>query len=138
MGPQVRNYGGALPSEMKYRFAWDAPLVRSPFGKSPSIMRERYFPVERLGQTWEAISHDLTKGDPAKWQPSGGPIFTDNSSSETYGVITQVAESPAKRGLIWAGTDDGNVQVTINGGGQWTNVGPQISGIAPNSPCLVG
>ncbi len=135
VGPQVRNYGGALPSEMKYRFGWDPPLVKSPFGKSTIYYAGNViFQSSNLGQSWESISHDLTKGDPAKWKPSGGPIFIDNSSSETYGVITRLAESPAKRGLIWAGTDDGNVQVTINGGGQWTNVGPNISGVAPNSP----
>jgi photosystem II stability/assembly factor-like uncharacterized protein len=135
VGPQVRNYGGALPSEMKYRFGWDPPLVRSPFGKSTIYYAGNViFQSSNLGQSWESISHDLTKGDPSKWKASGGPIFTDNSSSETYGVITGLAESPAQRGLIWAGTDDGNVQVTINGGGQWTNVGANISGIAPNSP----
>ena len=135
VGPQVRNYGGALASEMQYRFGWDAPLVRSPFGKSTIYYAGNViFQSSDLGQNWESISHDLTKGDPSKWKPSGGPIFIDNSSSETYGVITRLAESPAKRGVLWAGTDDGNVQVTTNGGGQWTNVAPNISGIAPNSP----
>ncbi len=135
VGPQVRNYGGALASEMKYRFGWDAPLSRSPFGKSTYYYGSNVvFQSSNLGQNWEPISNDLTKGDPAKWQPSGGPIFTDNSSSEIYGVLTQVAESPAQRGLIWTGSDDGNVQVTSNGGGKWTNVASNISGIAPNSP----
>ncbi len=135
VGPQVRNYGGALASEMKYRFGWDAPLVRSPFGKSTYYYGSNVvFQSSNLGQNWEPISGDLTKGDPSKWQPSGGPVFTDNSSSEIYGVLTQVAESPAQRGLIWTGSDDGNVQVTVNGGGKWTNVASSISGIAPNSP----
>ena len=135
VGPQVRNYGGALASEMKYRFGWDAPLVRSPFGKSTIYYAGNViFQSSNVGQNWESISHDLSNGDPSKWKPSGGPVFTDNSSSETYGVVTRLAESPAQRGLIWAGTDDGNVQVTVNGGGQWTNVAPNISGVAPNSP----
>jgi photosystem II stability/assembly factor-like uncharacterized protein len=135
IGPQVRNYGGALPSEMKIRFGWDPPLVKSPFGKSTIYYAGNViFQSSNLGQSWESISKDLTKGDPEKWKPSGGPIFTDNSSSETYGVITRLAESPAKQGLIWAGTDDGNGQVTVNGGGKWTNVAMNISGIAPNSP----
>jgi len=135
VGPQVRNYSGAIASEMKYRFGWDAPLARSPFGKSTIYYAGNViFQSSNLGRSWESISRDLTKGDPSKWNPSGGPIFTDNSSSETYGVITRLAESPAKRGLIWAGTDDGNVQVTADGGSEWTNVAPNISGIAPNSP----
>jgi photosystem II stability/assembly factor-like uncharacterized protein len=135
IGPQVRNYGGATAAEMKYRFGWDAPLVRSPFGKQTIYYAGNViFQSTNFGGSWESISRDLTRGDPSKMKPSGGPVFTDNSSSETYGVITRVAESPAKRGVIWAGTDDGNVQVTLNGGGQWNNVGSNVTGIAPGSP----
>ncbi|HEX3744231.1 MAG TPA: hypothetical protein VHW09_09885 [Bryobacteraceae bacterium] len=135
VGPQVRNYGGALASEMKYRFGWDAPLVRSPFGKSTFYYGANVvFQSSDLGKDWEPISSDLTAGDPSKWQPSGGPVFTDNSSSEIYGVLTQIAESPAQRGLIWTGSDDGNVQVTENGGGHWTNVAVNIAGVPPHSP----
>ncbi len=135
VGPQVRNYGGALASEMKYRFGWDAPLVRSTFGRSTFYYGGNViFQSSDLGRSWEPISKDLTDGDPSKWQPSGGPVFTDNSSSEIYGVLTQIAESPAQRGMIWTGSDDGNVQVTLNGGGQWTNVAPNIPGLPPHSP----
>lgn len=135
VGPQVRNYGGATAQEMKYRFAWDAPLVRSPFGTHTFYYGSNViFQSSDRGGTWEPISHDLTRGDPAKMQPSGGPVFIDNSSSETYGAVTGISESPAKQGVIWAGTDDGNVQVTFNGGGQWSNAGANIPGIAPGSP----
>ena len=135
VGPQVRNYGGATAREMKYRFAWDAPLVRSPHFKSTFYYGGNViFQTSDKGQSWEPISHDLTTVSASKMQASGGPVFTDNSSSETYGTVTRLSESPAKQGILWAGTDDGNVQVTFNGGGQWTNVAAKIQGVAPGSP----
>jgi hypothetical protein len=135
VGPQVRSYNGATAAAMQYRFAWDAPLVRSPFGKDTFYYgSDVIFQSSDKGTTWEPISKDLSNADPSKWKPSGGPIFTDNSSSETYGTVTHISESPVKRGLIWAGTDDGNIQVTSNGGGQWINVAGNIKDIAPGSP----
>jgi photosystem II stability/assembly factor-like uncharacterized protein len=135
VGPQVRNYGGATAGAMKYRFAWDAPLVRSPHGAHTFYYAGNViFQSSDRGKSWEPISHDLTHSDPSKMQASGGPVFTDNSSSETYGTVTRISESPAKRGVLWAGTDDGNVQVTLNGGGLWTNVATSIAGIAAGSP----
>ena len=135
IGPQVRNYNGVGTAQMKYRFAWDAPLVRSPFGKDTFYYGSNViFQSSDKGSSWEPISSDLTQADPAKWLPSGGPVFTDNSSSEIYGAVTHISESPLKRGVIWAGTDDGNIQVTLNGGGKWTNVAANIKGIPPGSP----
>jgi len=135
VGPQVRNYGGATAADMKYRFAWDAPLVRSPFGKKTFYLASNVvFQSSDNGNSWEPISPDLSRKDPSKMQPSGGPVFIDNSSSETYSTITRVSESPAKAGVLWAGTDDGNVQVTLNGGEHWTNVAGNISGIPAGSP----
>ena len=113
VGPQVRNYNGASIADMKYRFAWDAPLVRSDYGKDTFYYGSNViFQSSDKGSTWEPISHDLTNADPKKWKPSGGPIFTDNSTSEVYGAVTHISESSVKRGVIWAGTDDGNIQVT--------------------------
>jgi photosystem II stability/assembly factor-like uncharacterized protein len=135
IGPQVRNYSGQGIAAMKYRFAWDAPLVRSAYGKDTFYYGSNViFQSSDRGTTWEPISHDLTRADPDKWKPSGGPIFTDNSTSEVYGAVTHIAESSVKRGVIWAGTDDGNLQVTANGGGQWTNVAANIPGIPAGSP----
>ena len=135
IGPQVRNYNGVSTADMKYRFAWDAPLVRSPYGKDTFYYGSNViFQSSDKGTSWEPISSDLTNADPAKWQPSGGPVFTDNSSSEMYGAVTHISESPVKRGVIWAGTDDGNIQVTVNGGGHWTNVAANIKGIPAGSP----
>jgi len=135
IGPQVRNYNGVPTAEINYRFAWDAPLVRSPYGKDTFYYGSNViFQSSDKGSSWEPISHDLTNADPTKWKPSGGPIFTDNSSSEVYGAVTHITESTVKRGVIWAGTDDGNIQVTLNGGGQWMNVAPNIKAIPAGSP----
>ena len=84
---------------MQYRFAWDAPLVSSPFGKDTFYYGSNViFQSSDKGTTWEPISRDLTQADPSKWQPSGGPVFTDNSSSETYGAVTHISESSVKQG----------------------------------------
>jgi photosystem II stability/assembly factor-like uncharacterized protein len=133
IGPDVRTYAGASIAQRKYRFGWDAPLVASPFGKDTFYYGSNViFQSGDKGATWEPISHDLSNADPDKWKPSGGPIFTD--SPEVYGTVTRISESSAKRGVIWAGTDDGNLQMTDNGGGKWTNVAPNIQGLPAHSP----
>jgi photosystem II stability/assembly factor-like uncharacterized protein len=138
IGPQVRNYNGETAAAMQYRFAWDAPLVRSPYGKNTFYYGSNViFQSSDKGASWEPISRDLTNADPSKWQPSGGPIFTDNSSSEIYGAVTHISESSVRRGVIWAGTDDGNLQVTTNAGAKWTNVVSNLTGIPAGSPISV-
>src|SRR5256886_10498652 len=75
--------------------------------------------------SWQIISPDLTKNDKQKQQASGGPITKDNTGVEVYDTIFSVVESPAQKDLIWAGTDDGLVQLTRDGGGHWENVTPK-------------
>jgi hypothetical protein len=77
------------------------------------------------GQAWETISPDLTRNDKAKQGPSGGPITKDNTSVEYYGVVFALAPSPRDRQVLWAGSDDGLVHVTRDGGATWTNVTPR-------------
>ena len=133
VGPQVRNNNGVPIAQMKYRFAWDPPLVRSAYGKDTYYFGSNViFQSSDQGSSSEPISHDLTQADPEKWKPSGGPIFTD--SPEIYGAVTRISESSVKRGVIWAGTDDGNIQVTENGGGQWVNVASNVKGVPAGSP----
>ena len=123
ISPQPRSYGGAPASEMKYRFNWDAPLERSHFGKDTIYLAGNLvFQSSDGGKSWETISRDLTKHEASRLGNIGGPISIDNSASETYATITTLAESEAKRNVIWVGTDDGNVQFTQNGGGSWTDV----------------
>src|SRR5438094_9994699 len=79
------------------------------------------FRTTNEGQSWEAISGDLTRNDKSKEGPSGGPITKDNTSVEYYNTAFVIAPSPQDSGLIWAGSDDGLVHVTRDGGKTWTN-----------------
>ena len=81
------------------------------------------------GKTWKQISPDLTRNDKSKLQWSGGPITGDNTGAEVYCTIFALAESPKEKGLLWAGSDDGLVHVSRDGGGKWENVTKNIPGI---------
>ena len=87
-----------------------------------------------FGKTWEQISPDLTTNDPEKLKDAGGPMAIENSTAEYHSTIITVAESPADKGQIWVGTDDGNLQMTTDGGKNWTNLVKNVSGMAANSP----
>jgi photosystem II stability/assembly factor-like uncharacterized protein len=113
---------------MKYRFQWNFPILFSPH--DPNVLYTAgniLFRSTNEGQSWEAISPDLTRNDPSKLGPSGGPITKDNTGVEYYCTIFTVAESPLAKGLIWAGTDDGLVWVTEDGGRNWRNVTPPVA-----------
>ena len=110
---------------MKYRFQWNFPIFFSPHDSNilyaaGSVL----FKTTNEGQSWEAISPDLTRNDPAKLQSSGGPITQDNTSVEYYCTIFAVVESPHEAGVIWAGTDDGLIHITRDGGKNWENITP--------------
>jgi hypothetical protein len=83
------------------------------------------FTSTNQGQSWKAISPDLTRNDKSKQGPSGGPITKDNTAVEYYDTIFTIAESPLKKGVIWAGSDDGLVHVTQDAGAHWSNVTPK-------------
>ena len=135
VGPQLRTNSGGNASGLKYRFSWDAPLVRSPHGKNTVYVAGNVvFQSSDLGKSWEPISKDLTRNDKSKMADAGGPVWIENSADVVYGTITALAESPVKRGVIWAGTDDGNLQMTPDGGRTWTNVAANIHGIISGSP----
>ncbi len=112
--------------DMKYRFQWNFPILFSP--QDPDLLYAAgnvLFTSTNQGQNWKAISPDLTRNDKSKEGPSGGPITKDNSAVEYYDTIFTVAESPAKKGVIWAGSDDGLVHVTQDAGAHWSNVTPK-------------
>jgi photosystem II stability/assembly factor-like uncharacterized protein len=137
---QPRSNAGGTPDRTRYRFNWNAPLVRSPHGKQTIYLGGNVlFQSADWGRSWEPISTDLTNNDRTKMTNSGGPIWIENSASEVYSTITAIAESPLKRGLIWTGTDDGNLQITRDGGRAWTNVAARLPGLPPGSPfcCVV-
>ncbi len=134
----IRPYaggGGGPAANQKYRFNWNTPLVFSPHSKTTIYMGGNIlFKSPDFGKTWEKISGDLTTNDPNKLKDAGGPVAPENTSAEYYCTIISVNESPAKAGVIWAGTDDGNVQVTTDGGKNWSNVTKNVSGVPANSP----
>lgn len=129
-----------LPKEegdAAYRFNWNTPFVLSPLDKETVFMGSQFlFRSEDRGDTWERISPDLTTNDPMKLrQEASGGLSPENSSAENHCTIYTIAPSPLDPNIIWAGTDDGNVQVTRNGGGSWENVVERIPGLPKNTWC---
>jgi photosystem II stability/assembly factor-like uncharacterized protein len=124
--PWPINPIGAAAVDQKYRFQWTEPIVFSPH--DPHTL---YFAAQVLfkttdeGMHWQIISPDLTRDDKVKEASSGGPITKDNTGVEVYCTIFSVVESPVQKDLIWAGSDDGLIHVTTDGGKNWSNVTPK-------------
>ena len=118
--------------EPKLRFNWNTPIHMSPNEKGTIYIGAQYlFRSRDHGQTWEKLSPDLTTNDPEKQkQEESGGVTVDNSSAETHTTVYSISESPKDSNTIWVGTDDGNIQLTRDGGKTWTNV----VGNVPNLP----
>lgn len=118
------------PAELvKYRFQWTFPLVISPHDRTRVYVASQHVhETTDGGRTWRTISPDLTRNDKSRQTMSGG-LTPDNIGVEYVGVIFALAESPLTRGLLWAGTNDGLIQVSRDGGQTWTNVTPALPGI---------
>ena len=108
------------------RFQWTFPIVFSPVDKKTIYASSQLiWKTTNGGQTWTKISPDLSRHDPKTMGASGGPITKDHTGVETYGVVFTIAPSPQDINTIWAGSDDGLVHVTRNGGKNWENVTPK-------------
>ena len=126
INPWARQVMGWAPKDLEHRSQWTEPLAFSPH--DPNVLYnadEVLFESTDLGQTWRAISPDLTRNDKSKQLSSGGPLTKDNTDIEKYDTIFSVIESPIQKGLIWVGTDDGLIQLTTDGGAHWRNVTPK-------------
>ena len=124
VSPEISDGRGAAP--LDHRFQWTAPIVTSPHDPNTIYYGgERVFKTSDGGMHWEAISGDLTRNDKSKQQPSGGPITIDDTGTEYYDTVFSIAPSPLAKGQIWAGTDDGLIQLTRDEGKTWTNVTPK-------------
>lgn len=131
---QIRNitvwpelYGwGAGAESLKYRLQWTFPIM---FSQHPPhdlyVAGNQLFRSRDLGSTFEVVSPDLTRNDPEKLVPAGGPITRDNTGAEVYCTIFALTESPTQPGMLWAGSDDGLVHISEDGGRNWQNITPK-------------
>ena len=127
VNPWPLNPMGHSAVDLKYRMQWTFPIVISPH--DPKVMyvgSSVLFRSTDEGESYTAISPDLSRNDPRTLGPSGGPITRDQTGVEYYGTVFALAESPLVKGVLWAGTDDGLVQLTRDGGRTWTNVTPPL------------
>jgi photosystem II stability/assembly factor-like uncharacterized protein len=135
ISPQPEIAFGIGADNYPYRFNWSAPLLLSPH--DPDVL---YFGGNVLfrssdrGQRWSVISPELAQPCDRKWLgPSGGPLSRDDTNAETYCTIYTIAEDGANPNTVWAGTDDGNVEITRDGGTTWTNVAGDIPSLPAHS-----
>jgi photosystem II stability/assembly factor-like uncharacterized protein len=125
VNPWPDNPMGHDAADAKYRFQWTYPIVISPHNPGRMYVGSSViFQSDDEGQTYKPISPDLTRHDPRTLGASGGPITKDQTSVEYYATVFTIAESPRTAGVIWAGSDDGLVNVTRDGGKTWKNVTP--------------
>lgn len=134
---------GWTPSDMKYRFNWNAPIVASP--QDPNVIYHcgnKVLKTTDGGMSWQEISPDLTRNDISKQGVGGGPFTNEGAGGEVYNTIAYMAASTHDANVLWTGSDCGLVHVTRDGGQNWTNVTPEGLGeslintidISPHSP----
>ena len=117
------------PKDAKYRYNWNAPVITSPHDRSTIYHAGNVvFKSTDEGQSWEAVSPDLTKNEKEKHGPGGAPYTNEAAGGENYNTITYMVESQHEEGVLWTGNDDGLLHVTRDGGQHWANVTP------PNVP----
>lgn len=121
----------AVKGDPKLRFNWNAPMALSATKPDRIYMASQFlYRSDDMGDTWDKISPDLTTNDPSKQnQQDSGGLSKDNSGAENYETIFTIAESPLDSKVVWVGTDDGQIQVTRNGGKKWKNVTKNIQDV---------
>lgn len=122
--PEVTGMGEGADA-LKYRFQWTFPIELSPH--DPDVLYvtgNRVFRSTDEGGSWEVISPDLTRDDKSKQKASGGPLTRDNTGAEVYDTIFAFRESAEQKGVFWAGTDDGLVHLSRDGGATWHDITP--------------
>lgn len=120
------NPMGHGAEDMKYRFQWNFPIIFSRHDPKKLYTFSNHVHLStNEGASWEVVSPDLTRNDPSKLGPSGGPITKDNTGVEYYATLFAANESPLQEGLMWVGSDDGLIHLTRDGGKNWENVTPK-------------
>ena len=134
---QIKSIEPEAPlNEPPYRFNWNAPIMISPYDNQTVYCAGNFlFRSTDGGYSWERISPDLTTNNKAKQVDGVGPITMENSGAEVHCTITAIAESPVKPGVLWCGTDDGNLQVSQDGGKSWLNMIKNIPDLPKESWC---
>ena len=124
-----------VKGDPELRFNWNAPITTSAHNPDRLYIGSQFVhKSDDMGDTWVKISPDLTTNDPAKQQQeNSGGLSKDNSGAENHTTIFTIAESPLNENVLWVGTDDGNVQVTTNGGKKWKNTIENIQGLPANT-----
>ncbi len=123
--PWPNNPMGHGAEDSEYRFQWTYPILFSQH--NPNVLytcSQFVLKSTNMGQSWQKISPDLTRNDKSTMGPSGGPITKDNTSVEYYGTVFTLAESPKDKNVLWAGSDDGRIHVTRDGGRSWKEITP--------------
>lgn len=125
----------AKEGDPKLRFNWNAPMATSPHNPDRFYMGSQFLHRSNdMGNTWKIISPDLTTNDKSKQnQENSGGLSKDNSGAENHTTIFTITESPLNENIIWVGTDDGNVQVSRDGGKSWKNTSENINGLPANT-----
>ncbi|GDX88083.1 hypothetical protein LBMAG44_19960 [Gemmatimonadota bacterium] len=129
VNPWPDNPMGISSEDIKYKFQWTFPIVFSPHDPTTMYVGGSHlFKTNTGGDSYQIISPPLARNDPKTLGPSGGPITKDQTGVETYGVVFAFTESPVMKGVLWAGTDDGLVQLSRDAGKSWKNVTPTEMG----------
>ncbi len=128
-GKAIKEYPelslGNAPEGFKYRYNWNAPIISSPHDRSTIYHAGNVvFKSTDEGNSWSIVSKDLTRNDKSKHGPGGGPYTNEAAGGENYNTIMSLVESPHEKGVLWAGSDDGLVHLTRDGGQNWENVTP--------------
>jgi photosystem II stability/assembly factor-like uncharacterized protein len=124
--PYPLDTSGNGANALKYRFQWTEPVLVSAFDSNVIYSAaQNVLKSTDQGHSWAAISPDLTRNDKEKQKPSGGDITLDITSVEYYDTVFALSESPLQKGQLWAGTDDGLIQLTRDDGKTWENVTPK-------------
>ncbi|HKJ45890.1 MAG TPA: hypothetical protein VJ991_08695 [Balneolales bacterium] len=124
--PWPEDQDGEGADSLKYRFNWTYPIMISPHNSKVIYVGSQYvLKSTDDGMSWTRISPDLTRDDKSKQVASGGPITRDETGTENYDTIFSLAESPVKKGVIWAGSDDGLIHISIDDGQHWEDVTPK-------------
>ncbi|MGB5663984.1 VPS10 domain-containing protein [Eudoraea sp.] len=128
-GKPIKEYPelalGNAPESFKFRYNWNAPIISSPHDRNTIYHAGNVvFKTTDGGISWSVISPDLTRNDKNRQGPGGGPYTNEAAGGENYNTLMYLVESPNEKGVLWAGSDDGLIHITKDGGENWENVTP--------------